>query len=141
MYPTLKDGNNLIMWQIGYKPQKNDIIVCENNVGGDGYIIKRCIAVEGDTVTIDYQKDTVYVNGEEINETYIADSNMEEMFISDDNYNENHIYEYSIPDNCVFIMGDNRNVSIDSRSTEVGFVNVNDIKGKILFNVDDFSFV
>lgn len=139
MYPTFSNGNNLIMWQLGYEPKRNDIVVCENNVGGNGYIIKRCIAVEGDTVIIDYQKDKVYVNGEEIDEPYIADEDMEEIFISDED--NKHEYKYLVPDNCVFVMGDNRNVSIDSRNPDVGFINKSEIKGKILFNVDDFSFV
>lgn len=135
MYPTYNNNDNLLMWKLCYTPSSNDIVVCDSDVGEEGYIIKRCIATEGDVVTINYDTNTVTVNGNTLNEFYLAETDMDEVMSDYDNYDEGtSIYVYNVPKNKIFVMGDNRNISLDSRNSTVGFIDVDDVEGKIIYN-------
>ena len=86
-------------------------------------LVKRGIAKGGDTVSIDYATGTVAVNGEVLQEDYIA----EPTYLGYDVQ-----FPYTVPEGTVFVMGDNRNQSLDSRSTYVGCIDERDILGKVL---------
>lgn len=135
MNDTLTDGDKVIAMNFCYTPQYGDIVIVQanklknKNTGLYGEpIIKRVIAKSGDSVRIDYANGNVYRNGELLEEDYIKDLTHlhNEGWLQD---NE----EIVVPENCVFVMGDNRNVSNDSRNLQdVGFIDVDAIMGKAI---------
>lgn len=135
MVPTLVDGDKLIVWGAGYTPQRGDVVIVDSYTSYGRPLVKRVIAKGGDTVDIDYIAGTVSVNGEVLQEDYIA----EPTYLSYDVE-----FPYTVPDGTVFVMGDNRNASLDSRSSSVGCIDERDILGKVLIcflPVSDFGVV
>ena len=90
-----------------------------------GPIVKRIIATEGDEINIDFALGKVYVNGEELQEDYINDFELPMDF-------EGMEFPQTVPEGCVFVMGDNRNASTDSRSPDLGMVDERYIIGHVL---------
>lgn len=140
MENTLEGEDKVIATNFLYTPQRGDIVVVQadkiQNYTTKLYgepIIKRVIALEGDTVSFDFDKGEVYLNGELLEEDYIAEPTLNpEGRVSG--------VEYVVPEHCVFVMGDNRNVSLDSRSeSSLGFVDVDLIMGKAFFRVYPFD--
>ncbi|SDA23573.1 signal peptidase I [Ruminococcus sp. YE71] len=130
MEPTLYNEQRLILTHFGYTPERGDIVVA-NCPGLDKIIIKRCIGVEGDTVLIDYATNSIAVNGEEIDQSYLGEPMELKDYIFDDTYRVGPTsYEYHVPEDTVFVLGDNRNNSRDSRTSEVGFISEDDILGR-----------
>ena len=123
MVPTLQNGDKLIVWGAGYEPQRGDVVIVDSYTAYGKPLVKRVIAKGGDTVSIDYATGTVAVNGEVLQEDYIA----EPTYLGYDVQ-----FPYTVPEGTVFVMGDNRNQSLDSRSTYVGCIDERDILGKVL---------
>ena len=127
---TLQDGEMTWVWSPGYRPQQGDIVVLNKKTVDflqNRAIVKRVIAVGGQTVDIDYASGTVYVDGQPLDEPYIK----EEMYLpGDPNMQETH---WEIPEGSVFVMGDNRNHSTDSRHSLLGPVDEDYILGKVVF--------
>ena len=123
MVPTLVNGDKLIVWGAGYTPQRGDVVIVDSYTSYGKPLVKRVIAKGGDTVSIDYATGTVAVNGEVLQEDYIA----EPTYLGYDVQ-----FPYTVPEGTVFVMGDNRNQSLDSRSTYVGCIDERDILGKVL---------
>ena len=123
MVPTLVNGDKLIVWGAGYEPQRGDVVIVDSYTSYGKPLVKRVIAKGGDTVSIDYATGTVAVNGEVLQEDYIA----EPTYLGYDVQ-----FPYTVPEGTVFVMGDNRNQSLDSRSTYVGCIDERDILGKVL---------
>ena len=116
MYDTLEDGDQLILQVIGYhEPQRGDIIVCTSDAFG------------GDTLDIDGSGNVV-LNGETLYEPYIY-----ELIRSEKRGNQR--YPVTVDEGCIFVMGDNRNGSTDSRYTEVGQISCQRVIGKALFRI------
>lgn len=147
MNDTLVDSDQVIVTNFFYKPDYGDIVVIQANKlpvqGTDFYgepIIKRVIALAGDSVKIDYVKGEVYRNGELLSEDYIKDLTHLHGF----GYMESGV-EYVVPENCVFVMGDNRNVSNDSRNLrDVGFIDEDMIIGRAVVRfspIKDFKWL
>ena len=131
MENTLFEGQALIMSDLFYTPEKGDIIVFQEKQSGYMEpIVKRVIATEGDVVDIDFNTWTVTVNGEKLEETYVK-REVGAMV----NYMDGNDYPYTVPDGKVFVMGDNRNHSIDSRSRTIGAVDERFIIGEVKFRV------
>lgn len=126
MEDTLHDGDRLILTHFNYTPKRGDIVVL-NSEGLNETIIKRVIAVGGDTVSIDFLKGEVTVNGEVLKENYIKELTYLEEGRA--------IKDVTVGDGQVFVMGDNRNHSTDSRNAKVGLVNNDDILGKAIFRI------
>ena len=120
MLPTYHEGNIVLVDKVFYKqssPKRNDIVVVKY---GNEQIIKRVIGVEGDH--IEYRDHKLYINGDYVEEDYIN----EEMDYQD--------FSYDIPEGKIFIMGDNRNHSVDSRI--IGYVDFDgEVVGKVFFKV------
>lgn len=135
MEPTLFNEQRLILAHFDYTPKRGDIIVA-NAPGINKTIIKRCIGVSGDKIAIDYEADTVTVNGDVIDESYLGSALDMRLFDSvfDETYRvSENVYEYEVPDGSIFVLGDNRNNSRDSRAADVGFIKESDILGRAAF--------
>ena len=134
MYPTLEDRSIMLVSNLGYTPAKGDIVVLRK----DGFysnqpIVKRIIATGGDTGDIDPVTGDVSVNGEVLDEPYIAEKIDTLTRMGDLSYPQ------TIPEGCVFVMGDNRNNSTDSRDSRLGIVDERYILGHVLRVVFPFS--
>ena len=126
MMPTLHNKDMLLLQSIGYEPGQGDVVVLSKNTFRDGApIVKRIIAVGGQTVDIDYDTNTVYVDGVALDEPYILEP-MGEL-------PEEYATHVEVPEGCVFVMGDNRNNSTDGRSPNIGVVDERCILGRALF--------
>jgi len=127
MYSTLVDGDYmLLLSNLFYRePQHGDIVVISKQTFDDGApIVKRVIATEGQIVDIDFVQGIVYVDGLPLQEDYI--STLTTVY-------EGVNFPVIVEDGCIFVLGDNRGVSKDSRSPEIGFVDRREILGKAIF--------
>lgn len=127
MLPTLVSGDRLLLLStpLYHTPSYGDIIVASKDSFEDGEpIIKRVIAVEGQTVDIDFSTGTVYVDGVALNEPYI--NNLTTL-------SEGVNFPLIVEDGCVFVLGDNRGRSQDSRSPLIGQIDKREILGKAFF--------
>lgn len=126
MQNTLYTGDRIIMLNALWCDFKQGDIVVVNayNAMLDETLIKRIIAVGGQTVDIDFASGTVYVDGEALDEPYVK----ELTYTSDGTQ-----FPLTLADDEVFVMGDNRNHSTDSRSSQLGAVKVDYLQGKALF--------
>ncbi len=127
MKNTLIDGDWLILLNSAVygEPKKGDIIVASKESFEDGEpIIKRVIATEGQRVNIDFAAGIVYVNDEPLDEPYT---------LTPTNIYEGINFPLTVEEGCIFVMGDNRNSSKDSRSVEIGQIDCREIMGKAIF--------
>ena len=126
MYPTLHHGDMLLLQSIGYTPKQGDVVVLTKEFdAADGPIVKRVIAVGGQHVDIDYAAGTVSVDGQVLNEPYINEAMREP-------YYEN-LTSVDVPEGSIFVMGDNRNNSSDSRDVTLGTVDERYVLGRALW--------
>ena len=127
MNPTLENSDKIIITNLTSNYKVGDIIVIHRT--SDVPLIKRIIAKEGDTVDIDFKKGQVKINGKVIEEDYIAEPTHLD-------FEDGFDYPVKVPKGHVFVMGDNRNASLDSRCGQVGFIDVNSIVGKAVLTGD-----
>ncbi|MBO5559581.1 signal peptidase I [Ruminococcus sp.] len=132
MNNTLSDGDRLIMTHVNYTPERDDVVVVDSDAAGK-ILIKRVIGIEGDKIKIDYTNNHVYVNDQQISNDHIKEIMIDNGYFDRTYMTENGVYEYEVPENCVFVMGDNRNDSKDSRS--IGYVPEESIMGKAVFRI------
>lgn len=134
MEPNFHGGDYLITSRQAYRlfgePERGDVIVFKSELttddGEQKCLIKRIIGLPGDVVEI--KDGYVYINGEEIDEPYVK-----EQGISGD------MEALTVPENELFVMGDNRGVSEDSRSPRVGTISENTIVGKVIVRLYPFD--
>lgn len=135
MENTLQNGDSMLVWCLGYEPKQGDIVVLTQRSYQEDSLVKRVIATEGQRVDIDYDTGTVYVDGTPLEEDYIKEA------MKVPNYGEgvNHV---TVPEGCIFVMGDNRNDSADSRYPSIGIIDTRSVIGRavmVLFPFQDFA--
>lgn len=132
MYPTLKDGDRILVSKLFYEPKQGDIVVIPhpNMPPDEPALVKRVIALEGQTVDIDFETGDVRVDGELLDEPYIN----ELTHVQDD-------FEgpLTVPEGEVFVMGDNRNHSSDSRCALFGTFDEDYILGRCIIRIAPFD--
>ncbi len=127
MYPTLEHGDQVLMRIVGYnEPEHGDVVVVVAPNFKQDPLVKRVIAVGGDTLDIDRATGTVILNGVPLDEPYINEAIAE--FGSMD-------YPVLVPEDHVFVMGDNRNRSSDSRYVEIGMLPNEYVIGKVFLRI------
>ena len=143
MNNTLIDKEILLISDVNYKPKQNDIIVFHQT--SDVYIqynkpiVKRVIATEGQYVKINYDQGLVYVSDDNVfDENDILDESAY-IYLDNGKWDLSGVLEKYVPEGYVFVMGDNRNNSADSRISEIGLVDERRILGKVLLRVFPFS--
>ena len=127
MYNTLIDGDYLLLISSTFyrQPQQGDIIVAsKDSFDGGKPIVKRVIATEGQFVDIDFETGTVYVDGVALEEAYTYTKTTLDVGVS---------FPLRVETGHVFVLGDNRDRSKDSRSPEIGQVDHREILGKAIF--------
>lgn len=130
MVPTLNDKDWLIVSNTLYTPEHGDIVVVAPTERFDETIIKRVIGVAGDTIDIDFEKGVVYLNGTELSEEYTNTPTNKKFDVD---------FPLTVPEGCIFVMGDNRNNSLDSRSSYIGFVDCRNVIGRVVKRVLPFG--
>ena len=126
MVPTLQDGDRLLVLTslLDNDYQYGDIVVLRKESFMEEPIVKRVIAVEGQTVDIDFASGVVYVDDQPLEEPYINEPTYVE---------EGTQFPLTVPEGSIFVMGDNRNHSSDSRSSDLGTVDTRYVIGKAVF--------
>lgn len=140
MTNTLHDGDQLIVSDFNYTPQIGDIVIISRNYNNtadkneyyDDPLVKRVIATAGQSVEI--KDGDVYVDDKKINEPYLDDT-----LTFGETPNREFEGKQTVPDGCIFVMGDNRQNSKDSRSKEIGFVRTRYVLGKVLWRIYPFD--
>lgn len=126
MMQTLKNNDRVVLSNLFYTPRNEDIIVFQTNSDDlHAPLVKRIIAIAGQTVYIDFNNGNVFVDGVLLNE---------ERYINEITSRQDDFYgSVTVPEGFVFVMGDNRNNSTDSRSNSVGLIDTRQILGKVMF--------
>ena len=140
MNKTLYEGEKLIVQSFAYTPKEEDIIVFhQTGTFLNEPVVKRVIATGNKWVKIDYDAKTVYVSEDRIyDESDIVDDS-DYVYLSFGKYNQSGIYEVQVPEGYLFVMGDNRNDSADSRSSLIGLVDERRVLGKVILRITPFD--
>ena len=126
MFTTLWDGDYLLLVSelfCGAQEPGDIVVISKQSFDNGSPIVKRVIATEGQTVDIDFESGTVYVDGKALREPYIHNETTNE---------EGTVFPLTVAENCIFVLGDNRAVSLDSRSPQIGQIDRREVLGKAL---------
>lgn len=147
MENTLFNGQTLLVRSIGYTPEQEDIIIFhltdpENNM--EKTLVKRVIATEGQKLEINFYTGEIKVDGVLYPDTHRVlkePSGMYSIFPDDIDHYDSYtgIYSITIPENTLFVMGDNRNHSLDSRDEAIGFIDERCVLGKVILRFAPFD--
>jgi signal peptidase I len=130
MENTLYDRERIIVTPLAKQYSYGDIVVVRRK--GDTMLVKRVIATEGQTVDFDYANHTIYVDGAALDEEYIKEEMVEPIY-------RTISFPTTVPEGHVFVLGDNRNDSKDSRHPEIGMIDTRNVLGKAVFCIWPFE--
>lgn len=143
MNNTLMDRERVLTTNLFYSPEGGDIVVFYESNVHEKPLVKRVIATEGQTVEIDFNTGRVSVDGVTLSEDYVyLNTGRYEygiIFQNPDFDRETKIFKVEVPRDCVFVMGDNRNGSDDSRNSSIGFISEQQIMGKVICRISPFA--
>lgn len=131
MMNTLKHGDWLLVSAFTTEAERGDIVIVTQPNSFNEPIVKRVIAVGGDTIDIDFDTATVYINGEAIDEPYLGSPTTDDEGA--------WTYPLTLKEGQVFVMGDNRQHSTDSRSADIGLIDENYILGQVMVRFSPLS--
>ena len=122
MVPTLHNGDKMLVSGLLYQPKAGDVVVFKKKeYDPNKALVKRVIATEGQEINMDFANGIVYIDGEAIAEPYINELTYNKL---------DFIGPKTVPEGCVFVMGDNRNASVDSRKSEISMLDTRLILGR-----------
>ena len=131
MNPTLSNGDKMLVSGMFYEPKAGDVVVFKKDeYDPERALVKRVIATEGQVINMDFDRGIVYVDGVPLEEDYIMEPTTNKI---------DFIGPQTVPEGCVFVMGDNRNASTDSRKKEIGMVDTRLILGRAYAVVNPLS--
>lgn len=133
MVPTLHQGDLMLIQSIGYQPKQGDVVVLRKSTFMPQPVVKRVIATAGQHVRVDYEEHCVYVDGEKLEEPYIKE------VMEDPRHGDLTVLDVTVPDGSIYVLGDNRNHSSDSRNQFLGTVDTRYILGRAFFILMPFS--
>ena len=149
MENTLHVGEMLLISSFAYTPKQDDIIVfhmTEPLLGLEKPLVKRVIATAGQKVEINFKTCEITVDGVKYADEHKVLKNLSDREIGYYQTRPNHhyspetgIFSATVPEGCIFVLGDNRNNSTDSRLTNVGFVDERTVLGKVIFRFSPFT--
>ena len=131
MYPGLVSGDKIIISGIFYTPEYGDIVAIGRADSNNNSFIKRIVGLPGDEIDINFDTHIVTVNGYVVPETYKVNAALSEK--------GDLTYPVTVPENCVFVLGDNRDDYLDSRFSEIGFIKLDEIAGKAIYRIYPFG--
>ena len=126
MEPTLYENQKIVITRLAGDYHRGDIVVLTKLAFDDESIVKRVIATAGETVDIDFDEGIVYVDGQALDEPYTASLTTKALDFSG---------PVTVPEGCVFCLGDNRNHSTDSRRKTIGMIDKRCILGKVILRL------
>ena len=136
MFPTLHDGDKMLVSNLFYTPHAGDVVVFKTDrYDPERALVKRVIATEGQEISIDFDRGIVYIDGLPVEEDYIAEQTKTKL---------DFIGPQTVPEGCMFVMGDNRNASTDSRKKEIGMVDQRMLLGRayyVIFPLSDTGWI
>ena len=130
MLPTLNHGDRLVITAFCIEPEQGDIIVSTQPNDFGNAVIKRVIATENQIVDIDFSKGDVFVDGVKLDEPYINNATINSQGVK---------FPLTVPENHIFVMGDNRQGSTDSRSEMIGFIREEYIFGVAKYKLYNYN--
>ena len=132
MINTLEHGDRLLISNLFYTPKQGDIVVLRKESFSEDNIIKRVIATEGQTIRMDFDTGEVFVDNELLDEPYVHLEVLPMRSLDFKTMADHETGELKVEPGCIFVMGDNRNGSQDSRDESIGCVDTRCIMGRVL---------
>ena len=139
MNNTLIEGERLLVQSIAYTPNEGDIIVFHQTGTLNEPVVKRVIATGNKWVRIDYDNKLLYVSSDEtFDDSEIVDESLY-RYLNTGSYNAKGVYTVFVPEGFLFVLGDNRNGSLDSRFSAIGLVDERRVLGKVILRFSPFD--